>query len=136
MAFNVTFESSMEGNDYEKAMSWAIERALVKAGVTIESAAVTNIDTMGAVDTGRLKGSIAYATLTRRGRAGGKDSVNKPTAKNVVHIGTNVEYAEHVEYGTRRMMARPFLRQALKHNRRKILETFQKWVEEGLRRGK
>lgn len=44
------------------------------------------------VDTGRLRNSITFAI-----------------AGEHVYIGTNVEYAEAVEYGTYKMTARPFL---------------------------
>jgi HK97 gp10 family phage protein len=53
------------------------------------------------VDTGRLRSSITEAL--------GEDSQGL-----VARIGTNVEYARHVEFGTVRMRAQPFLRPALK----------------------
>lgn len=52
------------------------------------------------VDTGRLRASITEA-LGEDGRG------------LVARIGTNVEYARHVEFGTVRMRAKPFLRPAL-----------------------
>lgn len=48
------------------------------------------------VDTGRLRGSIAYIVQD-----------------DTVHIGTNVEYAPYVEKGTRKMKAQPFLTPAI-----------------------
>lgn len=52
------------------------------------------------VDTGRLRSSIASEM--------GGDSQGM-----VARVGTNVEYARHVEFGTRRMRPRSFLRAAL-----------------------
>lgn len=53
------------------------------------------------VDTGRLRQSIG---LQKRG-------------EGHYRVGTNVEYAPYVEYGTRRMAAQPFMRPALERNR-------------------
>lgn len=64
-----------------------------------------------AVQTGRLRASIAHkkpAPLTR-------------------HIGTNVVYGRHLEIGTSRMKARPFLRPSLDRNRDR-LEKFMRNV--------
>ena len=54
------------------------------------------------VDTGRLRSSITRGEVERDG-----DSLS-------VDIGTNVEYAPYVEFGTSRRRAQPFLRPALK----------------------
>lgn len=52
------------------------------------------------VDTGRLRNSVATEIDE------GDDSVS-------VYVGTNVEYAPHVELGTKRMKAQPFLKPAV-----------------------
>lgn len=51
------------------------------------------------VDTGRLRGSITH-------------KFNESMGGIEANIGTNVEYANFVEYGTRKMAARPFLNPA------------------------
>ena len=56
------------------------------------------------VDTGRLRASI---------------NTIKPR-KLVRSIGTSVEYAPYVEFGTYKMRAQPYLRPALEHNIDKI----------------
>lgn len=52
-------------------------------------------------------------------------------------VGTNVEYSPYVEYGTRRMSARPYLRPALDEKRaearRVIKEAFAKLTREAVR---
>lgn len=53
------------------------------------------------VDTGRLRSSIVSVP--------GRDAVGP-----FVVIGTNVDYAPYVEYGTRHMGAQPFLRPAVR----------------------
>lgn len=52
------------------------------------------------VDTGRLRSSIA-------------NEIGHDDRGLVARIGTDVTYARHVEFGTRRMRAQPFLRPAL-----------------------
>lgn len=39
--------------------------------------------------------------------------IDKPTDPMNVHVGTPLSYAPHVEFGTRKMVAQPFLRVAL-----------------------
>lgn len=73
-----------------------IPTILEALGIEAEGNAVSEITTLGAVDTGRLRGSITHAT---------DDSS--------AYIGTNVEYAPYVELGTYKMASRPFLRNAI-----------------------
>lgn len=71
----------------------AIGVALEKIGLLAENYAAKKCP----VDTGNLQGSITHEV---------------DTADNAVYIGTNVEYAPHVELGTSRQKAQPFLRPA------------------------
>lgn len=87
------------------------------------------------VNTGRLRGSITWALSegVRQGDIIGKsaqkgDEVGRPDreAKRIIAvIGTNVKYGPALEFGTRKMAARPFLRPALEKARAKI-----KWLYE------
>ena len=81
-------------------------------GIEAEGNAVTEITDLGAVDTGRLRGSISHAT----------DDTS-------AYIGTNVEYGPYVELGTRKMAARPFLRNAVAN----YTDDYKRIVEEGLK---
>ena len=59
------------------------------------------------VDTGRLRSSIGYKTPTKT-----EGDLTVSPRKNEAYVGTNVEYAGHVEFGTRRAAAQPYLRPA------------------------
>ena len=81
-------------------------------GIEAEGNAVTEITDMKAVDTGRLRGSISHAH-----------------DNDAAYIGTNVEYAPYVEFGTYRMDARPFLRNAVS----KYSDDYKAIIKEGLK---
>ena len=86
------------------------------------------------VRTGRLKNSIAWATSKRHASVGVPDRPEDSTPhttpeENSVYIGTNVEYAPYVEFGTYRMPSRPFLRNAIE----KYKDDYKKIMEEGLK---
>lgn len=76
-----------------EAVDGAIAAALEEVGLAAEGFAKR----LCPVDTGRLRNSITHVT--------------RPD-DNAVYIGTNVEYAPYVEYGTARQEAQPFLRPA------------------------
>jgi HK97 gp10 family phage protein len=73
------------------AYEQARERSLEIIGLTAEKYAKE----ITPVDTGRLRNSITH-------NVDGKE----------VYVGSNVEYAPHVEYGTIKQKAQPFLRPA------------------------
>jgi len=77
--------------DVKSAYEQARERSLEIIGLTAEKYAKE----ITPVDTGRLRNSITH-------NVDGKE----------VYVGTNVEYAPHVEYGTIKQKAQPFLRPA------------------------
>lgn len=59
------------------------------------------------VDTGKLRDSIDYRVEDDKGQAVGE-------------VGTAVDYAEYVEYGTRFQRAQPYLLPAFRQNKRNI----------------
>lgn len=71
----------------------AIGVALEKIGLLAENYAEKKCP----VDTGNLRGSITHEV---------------DAGDDAVYIGTNVDYAPHVELGTSRQKAQPFLRPA------------------------
>lgn len=78
------------------ALALTCEQDLVRVGLDVQNRARS----LCPVDTGRLRSSIQMVK--------GKDRDGV-----YVEIGTNVEYAVFVEFGTSRAHAQPFLRPAL-----------------------
>ena len=85
--------------DVMRATENAIQKSLKSAAILVEGEAITRTP----VDTGNLRGSMTH-----------------DVGKNEARVGTNVEYAPYVEFGTSDMAAQPYLRPALDENTRKI----------------
>lgn len=84
-----------------------------KAGLMVEGAAKHNLTINKSVDTGNLRGSV---------HTSGRSTKNGAEAT----VGTNVEYAPYVEFGTSRSRAKPYLQPALQKNKdkaRKLIMT-------------
>lgn len=98
------------GDEVAKIFEDANEMGIVAVCMAVEREAVR----MCPVDTGRLRGSITYRTKNSRdavsGTAKADDGIQTQPGKYEGLIGTNVNYAAHVEYGTKRMAPRKFLR--------------------------
>jgi HK97 gp10 family phage protein len=93
----------------------AIEEALVKSALFVERDAKIN----SPVDTGRLRASISHIE-----EGFGSDNPS-------VQIGTNVEYAPAIEFGTSKQSAKPFLFPAFNGNKQKILKELAKALRRG-----
>lgn len=131
----------------------AVLRALEAIGIKCEGYAKL----LCPVDTGRLRNSITHAlsgsetaikeyknnrthattNATKRAGTAGKPVEVKtytyegsaPGGEEAVYVGTNVEYAPYVEYGTQRTTAQPFLKPAVQDHEdeyKKIAESFLK----------
>jgi phage gpG-like protein len=79
----MTWEFEDNSGEILKALENARDRALESIGQTAVKYAQDELTAQGAVDTGRLRNSITHAV-------DGDD----------VYIGTNVEYAPYIEFGT------------------------------------
>lgn len=101
----------------------ALDRALIRIGLSAEGYAKKALTTQGAVDTGLLRNSITFAVTGEnanigaykadKGDGSGSYSGSIPSEKRkAVYIGTNVEYAAYVELGTVRTKAKPYLKPA------------------------
>lgn len=132
-------KNTMADKDYDGAFDRVIEEALTEAGVIIEGAAISRVPSPGRTGTGRTKGSLTYATKKQHSNAkspaSNADRVSTPTDKWTLYVGTNVEYAQHLEYGTFRMSPRPYLRPALLDNKQRIIRMVQDHIRDGLKRG-
>lgn len=119
----------VERMEFRSASS--LEKALAKAGLKVSSDAKKNLTENKSVDTGLLRASIHISRLQNTGKKVG------------VAVGTNVEYAPFVEFGTGQrgassnknsedavsfdqktvgQVAKPFLWPALRTNRKAINE--------------
>lgn len=109
-------------DEFLSAFEKALENGLTAIGMTAEGHAKRKITSYPAVDTGRLRNSITFAisgekanttTYTDNNKGVYNYSGTAPDDKEkAVYIGTNVEYGKHVELGTSKMEARPFLKPA------------------------
>ena len=110
--------------DYSQIVDRTAARFLPLAGAAVAAQAKE----LAPVKTGNLKGSISYRT-----------------ENGAAIVGTNVDYAQHIEYGTRNLPRmtlgghtgyRPFLRPAIDVLRKKLVQMFGRMVrEEVARRG-
>ena len=94
-----------------------------------------------AVDTGRLRASISYATPEKASGAVNppvttsqpSDTLGGLAEDDFVYVGTNVEYGVYVHEGTIKMAARPFLRDGIMSHASEFKEIVQKTLGEGLK---
>ena len=107
MDIKITVDNSAEVIEAKNA---AVMRALEAIGLQAEGYAKLKAP----VDTGRLRNSITHSLAPE---------------EEAVYIGTNVEYAPYVEFGTRRTKAQPFLKPAVQDHAeeyKRIAESFLK----------
>jgi phage gpG-like protein len=138
-------------HNMDAVLTAATKRALTAVGQTLETAC-SGISPIGQYPAGsgrvggRLKGSITYAVKDGAGSrprspARSGDGVSAPTDDMTVHIGTNVEYAAYVEYGTR-FHPEPnppptgFMRGGLDNNRDTVMRLYADKLREGLKNGR
>jgi HK97 gp10 family phage protein len=69
----------------------------------------------------------------RSGRLRASISTKVDRKKQIGIVGTNVEYAPFLEFGTRKMKAQPFLNPALEINRKGIQQDVQKYIKDQLK---
>ena len=89
-----------------KQLQKAIDQSLKTAGIMLEGEVASRANEN--VDTGRHKGSITWATSKQgsqpkpdnQGKVHASDKQSKPLGSTEVHIGSAVEYAQDLEYGT------------------------------------
>lgn len=111
MGYSVTFDTTQ----FEKELK-RLETSLAKMDNHIEDFCrdvVASAKLRVPVDTGKLKWSIRY---TKQG-------------KGRFEISADAPYAGHVEYGTRRMRAQPYLRPAVNAHRQKLINRIKQELD-------
>lgn len=94
--------------------------ALVEAAIAVQGNCIVRCP----VDTGRLRGSIGYITGSGA-RGGGAETVQGEPKSGEAVIGTNVEYAAHVEYGTKFQPAQSYMRTGFDASRKTVDTIFK-----------
>lgn len=90
-----------------------VRAALEAAGLVAEGYAKVHLEqTPRRVDTGRLR-----------------DSISHRVHDDVVEVGTNVEYAIYVEFGTSKMAPNPFLRSAAGDHANEYKEILREYLK-------
>lgn len=129
MAVNINMINNKD--DVLSSMKDKISKALVMIGIQAERYAKKAC----VVDTGRLRSSISFATSTEhmntdKPKQEGDDTPHGIPDDGELYLGTNVEYAQYVEFGARGREPKPFLRVAMEHG-----EQYKK-ITESVMRGK
>jgi HK97 gp10 family phage protein len=122
MAFKiaVSVKSHMKFSKAIENVKDGVKNGLTLIGIKIVEQAVKNADFTQGYQTGRLRNSISYsidgkiAGGNARGGQKATEGMFVPMSKRTdeVLIGTSVEYANDVEYGTSKQKAQPYLRPA------------------------
>ena len=143
-----TLEDNRE--EVKQALEEAIYTALEAVGMQAEGDVKKTIRDENIVDTGLLRNSITYAVIghptninsyqsgnkNRAGKAiavkaGTYDSgaIDDGSGQKKVFIGTNVEYAPYVEYGTSiNPTPRPFLLSTLQKNSQTYIKMLREYI--------
>jgi HK97 gp10 family phage protein len=89
-------------------------RAVMAGAFVLEGAAKMKTP----IDTGNLVNSINTVLIS------------SDDTSAFAEVGTGVEYAEHVEFGTSRMQAQPYMRPAFDENAETIKATIQRFAKQ------
>lgn len=109
-------EFEMWLDDVPESVEDIVHDSLLKSAMNVERKAKS----LTPVDTGRLRGSI--------------NTDDKTAGKHIeIEVGTDVEYAEPVEFGTYKSSAQPFLNPAFNSEKEKILSDLNKAISRGLK---
>jgi hypothetical protein len=115
--------------DYKRMIEQAGQKFAPAAGIVVRGQAVVLINPV----TGNLKGSVTWRTSKEDGGFNEGDRANNITGTMIttppdpytVYVGTNVEYAEHVEYLKERGYGdRSYLRAAIDIKRKQLQKLF------------
>lgn len=99
------------GAQQEAIYEQAVQVGLTACAIDIQGQAKVNLKSFPRVDTGRLIQSIGYKVEGHQDNDA-IDGVRSNPKEFEAIVGTSVEYAAHVEFGTVKMRMCPFLRLA------------------------
>ena len=104
----VTVSQKWFGEQAKKAAEVLAGKSALEIGLFVEGQAKE----LAPVRTGRLRGSIMTASKDFQSDNEG-EKIKPPDTIGEVFVGSAVEYAAYMEYGTGKTSAQPFLRPAL-----------------------
>jgi len=117
-----TVSQQWHGEEVKIMGKKVVNKSAYEIGLVVEGQAKE----LGPVKTGRLMASITTQSSTEGTSPKGKgavasDVIQKPNDDMEVFVGTPVEYGPHMEFGTIKTDAQPFLRPALDLAQGKVL---------------
>lgn len=101
-------EITSNADEVKAAKDETVRRALEAVALQAEG----YVAELAPVDTGRLRASITH-----------------DTDEDSAYIGTNVEYAAYVEYGTSKTKEQPFLRPGIENHMDEYQDIFQTYLQ-------
>ncbi|MGB9772380.1 MAG: HK97-gp10 family putative phage morphogenesis protein [Candidatus Kapaibacteriota bacterium] len=115
--------------DIAKKYPEAAKQGLLNTAMEIQLKAKQNCP----VNTGRLRSSIAIATKDTilHEAQSSEDVISQPEKDLEVWIGTKTYYAIFVEFGTRKMPAKPYLRPAFLEGSKHLVENVLREIRRG-----
>lgn len=107
----------IKNGDVRKGVESGTLKGLLESGVEIAGQATE----LAPFKTGVLRNSIMFITKTAEGgfntepgeKATPSQKIPEPEESNAVLVGSNTHYASHLEFGTVKMAAQPYLRPAI-----------------------
>ena len=117
----VKTELKWDGDTIKLRGRKVVNKSAFEIGLIVEGNAKPLINNVS----GRLAASITTQS-NKEGSGSGIDTISKPSLEGVVLVGTPVEYAPYVEFGTSRADAFPFLRPALNQAKGRDLALLKK----------
>lgn len=122
--------------EFKVELGRTLDKALTNASILAEGNCVSRAP----IETGHLRGSISYITRINKKTKEDiketmddktKDLATKDFIKGVAFsgeafIGTNLEYAPHIEYGTVNQKAQAFMRNGMNESKSGIKEIIKK----------
>jgi len=128
MATHGNIELFWNGKDVKIKMDASKIKSVLHGALAMQAQATM----LAPVKSGQLRGSITIRFKDRDIKSGyykadkSGTQIDKPNDDDTAYVGTAVNYAPYLEYGTARSVAQPFMRPALDLVQGKILNIFEK----------